>query len=84
MLIVNSQIHIWENAKMPGQHRQIPTYSKDDALAEMREAGVDAALIHPPSTLPQTVATAVDAARQHPEKFAILGHFPSSGRRAAR
>ena len=26
MLIVDSQIHIWENAKMSGQHRQIPTY----------------------------------------------------------
>ena len=35
MLIVDSQIHIWENAKMSGHHRQIPTYSKDDALKEM-------------------------------------------------
>ena len=61
MLIVDSQIHIWENEKMPGQHRQIPTYSKDDALAGMREAGVDAALIHPPSTLPKTVPTAIEA-----------------------
>jgi predicted TIM-barrel fold metal-dependent hydrolase len=75
MLIVDSQIHIWENARMPGQHRQIPTYSKDDALAEMREGGVDAALIHPPSTLPQTVPTAIEAARLHPDKFAILGHL---------
>jgi hypothetical protein len=75
MLIVDSQIHIWENEKMPGQHRQIPTYSKDDALAEMHEAGVDAALIHPPSALPKTVPTAIEAARQHPDKFAILGHF---------
>jgi predicted TIM-barrel fold metal-dependent hydrolase len=75
MLIVDSQIHIWENAKMPGQHRQIPTYSKDDALAEMRAGGVDAALIHPPSTMPQTVPTAIEAARLHPDKFAILGHF---------
>jgi predicted TIM-barrel fold metal-dependent hydrolase len=75
MLIVDSQIHIWENAKMPGQHRQIPTYSKDDALAEMREGGVDAALIHPPSTMPLTVPTAIEAARLHPDKFAILGHF---------
>jgi hypothetical protein len=63
---------------MTGHHRQISTYSKDDALAEMREAGVDAALIHPPSTLPQTNynATAIEAARLHPDKFAILGHFP--------
>jgi predicted TIM-barrel fold metal-dependent hydrolase len=75
MLIVDSQIHIWENAKMSAHHRQIPTYSKDDALKEMAEAGVDAALIHPPSTLPQTVPTAIEAARQHPDRFAILGHF---------
>jgi predicted TIM-barrel fold metal-dependent hydrolase len=75
MLIVDSQIHIWENAKMSPHHRQIPTYSKDDALEEMASAGVDAALVHPPSTLPQTVPLAVQAARLHPDKFAILGHF---------
>jgi predicted TIM-barrel fold metal-dependent hydrolase len=75
MLIVDSQIHIWENEKMNATHRQIPTYSKDDALTEMKAAGVDAAVIHPPSTLPKTNATAIDAARQHPDKFAILGHF---------
>ncbi len=46
MLIVNSQIHIWEDAKMSPHHRQIPTYSMDDALKEMAEAGVDAA-VHP-------------------------------------
>ena len=27
MFIVDSQIHIWENAKMSAHHRQIPTYS---------------------------------------------------------
>ena len=51
MQIVDSQIHLWENAKMSPQHRQIPTYSMDDALQEMAAAGVDAAVIHPPSTL---------------------------------
>jgi predicted TIM-barrel fold metal-dependent hydrolase len=51
MPIVDSQIHLWENARMSPQHRQIPTYSVDDALKEMAEAGVDAAVIHPPSTL---------------------------------
>jgi hypothetical protein len=32
MLIIDSQIHLWQNAKMTGHHRQIPTYSVDDAL----------------------------------------------------
>src|SRR5882672_12892369 len=76
MQIVDSQIHLWEHATMSPQHRQIPTYSMDDALQEMAEAGVDAAVIHPPSSLGEAVnVLAVDAVRAHPEKFCILGHF---------
>ena len=76
MQIVDSQIHIWEDARMSAQHRQIPTYSMDDALKEMAEAGVDAAVIHPPSTLGEKVnELAVEAVRKHPDKFCILGHF---------
>ena len=76
MQIVDSQIHLWENARMSPQHRQIPTYSMDDALQEMAEAGVDAAVIHPPSSLGEAVnVLAVEAVRQHPDKFCILGHF---------
>ena len=76
MLIVDSQIHIWQNGKMSPQHRQIPTYSIDDALAEMASAGVDCAVIHPPSSLGEAVnVLAVEAVRRHPHKFCILGHF---------
>jgi predicted TIM-barrel fold metal-dependent hydrolase len=76
MLIVDSQIHIWENAKMSAHHRQIPTYDVDDALAEMKSAGVDAAVLHPPSTLGEAVnVQAVEAVKAHPDKFVILGHF---------
>ena len=76
MLIVDSQIHLWQNGKMSGHHRQIPTYSADDALAEMATAGVDGAVIHPPSSLGEAVNTlAVEAVRQHPATFCILGHF---------
>jgi predicted TIM-barrel fold metal-dependent hydrolase len=61
---------------MTPQHRQIPTYSMDDALQEMAAAGVDAAVIHPPSSLGEAVnVLAVEAVRQHPDKFCILGHF---------
>ena len=75
MKIVDSQVHIWENETMSAHHRQVRTYSMDDALKEMAAAGVDAALLHPPSSLPNTNATAFDAARLRPDKFAILGHF---------
>ena len=76
MLIVDSQIHIWQNGRMSAHHRQIPTYSIEDALAEMASAGVDCAVIHPPSALGEAVKThAVEAVRRHPDKFCILGHF---------
>src|SRR3954464_6925455 len=76
MFIVDSQIHIWEKAKMSAHHRQIPTYDVDDALKEMAEAGVDGAVLHPPSTLGEAVnVQAVEAVKAHPDKFCILGHF---------
>ena len=76
MLIVDSQIHIWQNGKMSPQHRQIPTYSAEDALAEMKSAGVHCAVIHPPSALGEPAnALAVEAVKKYPDKFCILGHF---------
>src|SRR5262249_12682712 len=58
-------------------HRQVPVFSKDDLLGEMDEAGVDAAVIHPPpSRGPNSNELAVEAARQHPHPPALLGNFP--------
>jgi len=80
MLIVDSQIHLWQNSEMRAQHRQIPTYSADDALAEMASAGVDRAVIHPPSALGEAVnVLAVEAVRQHPDKFCIRASPTRSG-----
>ena len=48
---------------MSVHHRQIPIYSVDNALGEMASAGVDYALIHPPSSLGEAVnGLAVEAA----------------------
>src|SRR6266566_4978361 len=48
MLIVDSQIHLWQNGKMSAHHRQIPTYSADDALAEaVNVLAVEAVRRHP-------------------------------------
>ena len=76
MLIIDSQIHIWQNGRMSPHHRQVDTYSIDDAVAEMTSAGVDGAVIHPPSSLGEAVNVyAEEAVRRHPEKFCILGHM---------
>jgi predicted TIM-barrel fold metal-dependent hydrolase len=77
MLIVDSQIHIWTHGIPTNPaHRQTSVYSQDDVLREMDEAGVDAAVIHPPGWDPQANELAVEAARQYPHRFAILGNFP--------
>ena len=43
----------------------------------MDEAGVDAALIHPPASWdPDSNALAIEAARKYPDRFAVMGQFP--------
>jgi predicted TIM-barrel fold metal-dependent hydrolase len=77
MQIVDAQVHIWSNGPptVPA-HRQVEVFPVDSLLNEMDEAGVDAAVLHPPGWDPNGNEVAVEAARQHPERLAILGHFP--------
>src|SRR5262249_60857897 len=52
MPIVDAQVHIWANHKPTNpNHRQVATFSKDQLLAELDEARVEPAVIHPPPTL---------------------------------
>ena len=77
MLIVDAQIHIWRNHKPTNpNHRQVTDFTADDVLKEMDEAGVNAAMIHPPGWDPDSGVLAIEAARQHPKRLAILGNFP--------
>jgi len=77
MLVVDAQIHIWRNNKPTNpSHRQVIDFTAADVLKEMDEGGVDAAVIHPPGWDPDSNALAVEAARQHPNRLAILGNFP--------
>ena len=74
MPIVDAQIHIWSKGTTLPPHRAEP-YSAAQALADMDAAGVDAALLHPPSWDPDSNEIAVEAARAHPDRFAILGRL---------
>src|SRR5262249_33623439 len=77
MLVVDAQIHIWTNNKPTNaMHRQVENYTAADAMKEMDAGGVNAALIHPPGWDPNSNALAVEAAKQHPNRFAILGNSP--------
>jgi predicted TIM-barrel fold metal-dependent hydrolase len=73
-MIVDAHIHLWAGGKPRSAHRQQP-YSKEEALADMDRAGVDAAVIQPPGWDPRAHEIAIDAARSHPRRFAILGNF---------
>ncbi|HZT51770.1 MAG TPA: amidohydrolase family protein [Stellaceae bacterium] len=75
MRVVDAHVHIWATGQpSPGQ-RQVPALSAEDMLREMDEAGVDAAVIQPPAWDPTSNEVAVEAARRHPQRFAVLGWF---------
>jgi L-fuconolactonase len=81
MLIVDSQVHIW-GADTPARpwpkraepQRPVPL-DKDDLLREMNEAGVDRAVIVPPSWEGDRNDLAIEAAIAHPDRFATMGRL---------
>src|SRR5690348_2546131 len=75
MRIVDAQVHIWSQGMPTGFHRKVMSYSAEELIAEMDEAGVDAAVLHPPGWDPGGNELAVAAARRHPNRLAILGWF---------
>ncbi|MGH7034339.1 MAG: amidohydrolase family protein [Stellaceae bacterium] len=76
MLIVDAHVHLWANSKPNAGHRQVPELTAEQLIAEMDEAGVDAAVIQPPNWDPTSNEVAVEAARRHPKRYAVLGWFP--------
>ena len=78
MKVIDAQVHIWTQTVMPttGKHRKVEKFTAEELLDEMDEAGVDAALIHPPLGWdPNSNAAAIEAARKYPDRFAVLGQF---------
>lgn len=83
MLIADAQVHIWaaetaERPWAPGRaqqaHRPQP-FSKDDLLREMAAAGVQRVVIVPPSWEGDRNDLALEAARRHPDRFAVMGRL---------
>lgn len=78
MMIVDSQVHIWESGTPVPVHRQVSSYSAAELLRDMDAAGVHRALLHPPSWDARANDVALEAARRHPDRLAILGYFDAS------
>ncbi|WP_093154593.1 amidohydrolase family protein [Thalassobaculum litoreum] len=74
MQIVDAQIHLWGTG-LPSNmaHWQVTSFSTAEAVAMMDEAGVDAAVIHPPSWDPGSTDLAIKAVEDYPGRFAIIG-----------
>src|SRR5438477_289713 len=79
MRIVDAQIHLWGSG-LPSNmaHRQVTSFTTEEAVSLMDEGGVDAAVIHPPGWDPNSTEMAFKAVRDYPGRFAILGSFPLS------
>jgi predicted TIM-barrel fold metal-dependent hydrolase len=88
MLIVDSQVHIW-GADTPERPWPVPPaglkavpvhnngvpFTKDFLLAEMNKADVDRIIIVPPSWEGDRNDLALEAAQQHPDRFAVMGRL---------
>lgn len=83
MIIVDSQVHIWgadtpERPWPPGRASQAQKpypFTKDMLLAEMDAAGVSRVVLVPPSWEGDRNDLALEAARLHPERFAVMGRL---------
>src|SRR4029450_10918628 len=62
MRIVDAQIHLWGSG-LPSNmaHRQVTSFTTEEAVGLMDEGGVDAAVIHPPGWDPKATDMAFQA-----------------------
>ncbi|MFY9836073.1 MAG: amidohydrolase family protein [Xanthobacteraceae bacterium] len=81
-MIVDAQVHLWkantpDRPWLPNRVAQLPEpYTIEQLVPMMNEAGVDRAVIVPPSWEGDRNDCAIEAARRYPERFAIMGRIP--------
>lgn len=84
MTIIDAQVHIWkpdspdrphvkEDASKPHRAKAL---GYEDLLGEMAAAGVDRAVLVPPSWDGYRNDYALEAATKHPDRFAVMGKVP--------
>src|SRR5262249_9829543 len=82
MVIIDAQIHVWspDVSTRPWLPRSTPraqgsACSAEQVLRVMDDAGVDRAVLVPPSWIGDDNTDALDAARRWPDRFAVMGRF---------
>jgi L-fuconolactonase len=80
MVIIDSQVHVWPPDRTDrrlgeGVGDRKP-YGYEQLVADMDRAGVDRAILVPPSFDHDRNDYALEAVRMHPDRFAIMGRVP--------
>lgn len=75
LFVVDSQIHVWTGPGSSPRHGSRP-FPAGEALAGMDEAGVTAAVIHPPGWDRGAVGYAADVVAARPDRFAVYATLP--------
>ncbi len=80
-MIVDAQVHLWQAETpdrpwVPGRVPQLPEpFTIEKLLPLMNEAGVDRAVIVPPSWPGDRNDYALEAAKRYPDRFAVMGRI---------
>jgi predicted TIM-barrel fold metal-dependent hydrolase len=80
-IIVDAQVHLWKAESpdwpwVPGRKPQLPEpFSIEKLVPLMDEAGVDRAVIVPPSWPGDRNDYGLEAARRYPDRFAVMGRI---------
>ena len=80
MKILDGQVHVWppdrpDRRLGPGHEERTP-YGYQELLADMQVAGVDRAILVPPTIDADRNDYVIEAARAHPDRFAVMGRVP--------
>ena len=81
-LIVDAQVHLWKAESpdwpwVPGLKPQLPEpFTIEKLVPLMDEAGVDRAVIVPPSWPGDRNDYGLEAAKRYPDRFAVMGRIP--------
>jgi predicted TIM-barrel fold metal-dependent hydrolase len=81
-MIVDAQIHLWKAESedwkwVPGLQPQLPIpFTIERAISMMDEAGVDRAVIVPPSWPGDRNDYALEAVKRYPDRFRVMGRIP--------
>ena len=82
MLVTDAQVHLWEAERPEAPWRKLERpphrpngFSAEEMLIEMDAAGVDRAVIVPPTWAGESNDWALQMAARYPKRFAVMGRF---------